>query len=49
MDDTHCFSDAPSSANFDLKGLKTVKVRTTGNKKLWFNFMFTAGICKVDK
>lgn len=30
MDDTHCFSDAPSSDNFDLKGLKTVKV----NKKV---------------
>ena len=48
MDETPCYFDMPSSTTFDLKGVKTVKVRTTGNEKLRFTAVLTAGVRKID-
>ena len=48
MDWILCFFDMSSSATFELKGVKTVKVRTTGNEKLWFSVVLTAVVSKVD-
>lgn len=48
MDETPCYFDMPSSVTFDLKGVQTVKVRTTGNEKLRFTVVLTAGVRKVD-
>ena len=47
MDETPCYFDMPSSTTFDLKGVKTVKVRTTGNEKLRFTAVLTAVVRKI--
>ena len=47
MDETPCFLDMTLSGTLDLKGVKTVKIRTTENEKLRFSVVFTAGIRKV--
>ena len=47
MDETPCYFDMPSSTTFDLKGVRTVKVRTTGNEKLRFTAVFTAVVRKI--
>ena len=36
-----------SSSTFDSKGVKTVKVRTTGNAKLRFPAVLIAGVHKI--
>ena len=46
MDDTPCYFDTPS-ATFDLKGASTVKFRTSGNEKVHFISVLTAGVRKV--
>ena len=42
------YFDMPSSTTFDLKGVKTVKIRITGNEKLRFTTVLTAGVRKID-
>ena len=42
MDETPCYFDMPSSSTFDLRGVNTVKVKTTGNEKLRFTCVLTA-------
>ena len=44
MDETPCCFDIPRSSTFDLKGVKTVKMKTTGNEKLRFTVALTAGV-----
>ena len=48
MDEIPCFFDMSSSATFNLKGVKTVQVRTTGTEKLRFNVVLNARVSKVD-
>ena len=45
MDDTPCYFDMLFSATFDLKGIKTVKIKTNGNEKLRFTALLTAQEC----
>ena len=47
MDETPCYFDIPSSSTFDFKGVNTVKMKTTGNEKLRFTAVLTAGVKKV--
>ena len=48
MDETPCYFDMPSSGTFHLKGVSTVmKVWTTGDEKLRFTSVLTAGVRKV--
>ena len=47
MDETPCYFDMPSSSTFDLRGVNTVKGKTTGNEKLRFTCVLTAGVRKV--
>ena len=46
MDESRCFFDITSSATFDLRGVKTVKVTTTENEKIQFSVVLTAGVRK---
>eukprot|EP00795_Rhopilema_esculentum_P002477 gene2477-18139_t len=48
MDETPCYFDMPSSTTFYLKGVKTVNIRNTGNEKLRFTTVLTAGVRKID-
>ena len=48
MDEIPCYFDMPSSTTFDLKGVKTVKVRTTDNEKLRFTAVLIAGVRKIS-
>ena len=47
MDETPCDFDIPSSSTFDFKSVNTVKMKTTGNEKLRFTAVLTAGVKKV--
>ena len=44
MDETPCYFDMPESSTIDTKGVQTVKVKTTGHKKLRFTAILFAGI-----
>ena len=48
MDETPCYFDIPPSSSFDFKGVKTVKMKTTGHEKLRFTVVLTAGVKRVD-
>ena len=48
MDETPCYFDMSFSATFDLKGVKTVKMKSTGNEKLRFTAVLMAGVRKVE-
>ena len=48
MDGNLCFLDMLLTATFDLKGVKTVRLRTTGNEKLRFGILLFAGVHKID-
>ena len=44
MDETPSYFDMPESSMIDTKGVQTVKVKTTGHKKLRFTAVFSAEI-----
>ena len=46
MDETPIYFDIPRLATFDFHGVTTVKVKTTGNEKLRFTVLLTAGVRK---
>ena len=46
MDETPCYFDLPRSTTYDFEGVKTVKVGTTGNEKMSFTAVLTAGVQK---
>ena len=48
MDENLFILDILLTATFDLKGVKTVKLRTTGNEKLRFSVSLSAGVHKID-
>ena len=43
-DESPCYSDMPESSMIDIKGVQTVKVKTTGHEKLRFTAVLSAGI-----
>ena len=43
-----CYFDLPRSTTYDFEGVKTVKVGITGNAKMCFTAILTAGIQKQD-
>ena len=44
MDETSCYFDVPRAGTFDFKGVKTVKLKTTGHEKLRFTAVLTTCI-----
>ena len=44
MDETPLYFDIPRNSTIDAKGVKTVKLKTTGYKKLRFTAVLTAGV-----
>ena len=48
MDETPCYFDIPRSSTIDKKGVQTVKVKTTGAKRLCFTVALTAGVKKTE-
>ena len=43
---TACYFDLPRTTTYDLSGAKTIKVKTTGNGKLRYSVVLTAGVHK---
>ena len=46
MDETPMYFDLPSSHCIDFKGVKTVTMKTTGNEKLRYTVVLSAGVTK---
>ena len=46
MDETPCYFDLPRCSTYDFGGVNTVKVGTTGNEKMRFTAVLTAGVKK---
>ena len=44
MDQSPCYFDMPESSTIDIKGIQTVKVKTTGHEKTRFTAALSAGI-----
>ena len=48
MDESPCYFDVPRAETFDFRGVKTVKLKTTGHEKLRFATVLTAGVRRVS-
>ena len=46
MDETPMYFDLPSSHCIDFKGVKTITMKTTGNEKLRYTVVLSAGVMK---
>ena len=48
MDETPCYYDVPRSTTIDIKGVQTVKVKTTGAERFRFTAALTVGVKNTD-
>ena len=48
MDETPLYFDIPGNSTIDVKGVKTVKLKTTGYEKLRFSAVLTAGVQRLQ-